>query len=139
MIIFSAKKLVMKQLLFLLLLLSPFFIIAQDSSTEQLMAKLGYQKVDLDALKKEQLSKDKGCSTCPFKGTKKSTSAINHQHEIQKLKNQLPKLERILADAKTNLNMSPAMLQKHQTAIDNTKDRIKVLEKELSLINHPKK
>lgn len=117
--------------------MSPFFLVAQNTSTEKLMEELGYQKVNLNELKKEQLAQKKTCSTCPnqAKTTLAPNPSLNVQHEIQKLKNQLPKIEQMAKDAKNDPNMAPSMQQKYQTALKNTKERIKSLEQELSSVH----
>lgn len=120
----------MQYLLLLLFFASPFLLPAQNSTTEQMMEKLGYQKVDLDALKKQQSASKKSCSSCPLVA-KKVPSSFNVQHEIQKLKNQLPRLEQVAANAQKDPNIDPSMKQKYQADVNNTKQRIHNLEQQV--------
>ncbi|WMX16424.1 hypothetical protein [Aureispira sp. CCB-E] len=121
-------------LLLICFIISPSLIFGQNSDTEKRMQELGFVKVDLDELAKQQTADKKACSSCPMKQVNTTTSSpkINHAHEIDKLKNQLPHLEQAIKDAKASTNVDPSMLQKYQTALKNTKDRIQILEKELA-------
>lgn len=134
----------MKQLILIILLLSPFFLIAQNPSTEQLMAELGYKKVDLETLKEEQLkqaeqSRKKACSSCPNKVkitpltqmSKRSKEDI--LSEIDRLENQLIKLDDILENHQKAPNADPKMTQKYKTSIDRIEQRIELLKADSSL------
>ena len=114
----------MYKIIIILLSILPFCSFGQNTSNEALMRQLGYEKVDLEALKKEQSVSNKACSSCPLKQAGKKT-VFNPTTEIDKLKQQIPTLEAAINDPNTD----PSMLTKYQTALQNTKDRIKALEK----------
>jgi hypothetical protein len=120
-------------LLLIIFVVSPILLFAQDSDTERRMQELGFVKVDLNELSKTQSTPKKACSSCPLKQVKTTSGnpTINHQHEIEKLENQLPSLEQAIKDAQVAGGTDP-MLPKYQTALKNTKDKIKALEKEFT-------
>lgn len=120
--------------LLIIFVVSPLFIFAQDSDTEKRMQELGFVKVDLEELGKTQSLPKKHCSSCPMKQVSSSykNSKINYQIEIQKLKNKVPSLEQDIKAIQSAKNPDPNVLSKYQTALKNTKDRIKTLEKEFS-------
>lgn len=123
----------MYKLIIMLLTLSPFFSFGQSSSNESIMRQLGYEKVDLEALKKEQNSSKNNCSSCPLKKAAKKTT-VNPTYEIDKLKKQIPALEAMINDPLTD----PTMLVKYQTALKNTQDRIQALEQKRQSITPSK-
>jgi hypothetical protein len=112
-----------------LLLSCSTLISAQDTQTEKLMAQIGYQKVDMEALNKKQLT-EKPCATCPMKSTNKNNQnrPINSAHEIIKLQNQIPELEQRIKTLNKDKNSDPAVLQKYQRALLNNLEQIKYLE-----------
>ena len=121
-------------LLLIFFVVSPILLFAQNSDTEKRMEELGFVKVDLNELSKTQSIPKKACSSCPMKhatasGTKVN---INHKLEIEKLKDQLPRLEQTIKDIQTSNSPNLSVLKKYQTALKNTKDTIKRLEKELT-------
>lgn len=127
-------------LLLILFIVSPILLFSQSSDTEKRMQELGFVKVDLDELSKTQSTQTKACSSCPFKQANTTTknSKIDHEQEIEKLKNQLPHLEKTIKDFQL-ANSNDPMLQKYQTALKNTTDRIKFLEKEFAQLKSSSK
>lgn len=121
-------------LLLVLFVVVPILLFAQNTDTEKRMQELGFVKVDLEELGKTQSKNQKHCASCPLKQVHvtKNSPQINHEQEIEKLKNQLPRLEEAIKDAQSSNNTDPSTLQKYQTALNNTKDRINALEKELT-------
>lgn len=121
-------------LLLVLFVVTPILLFAQNTDTEKRMQELGFVKVDLEELGKTQAKNQKHCASCPLKQVHptQNPSKINHEQEIEKLKNQLPRLEEAIKDAQSSNNTDPSVLQKYQTALSNTKDRINALEKEFT-------
>lgn len=120
--------------LLILFVVSPLFIFAQDSDTEKRMQELGFVKVDLEELGKTQSLPKKHCSSCPMKqvSTSNKNSKINYPIEIQKLKNKVPSLEQDIKAIQSAKNPDPKVLSKYQTALKNTKERLKTLEEEFN-------
>lgn len=120
-------------LLLILFVVSPSLLFAQNSDTERRMQELGFVKVDLNELSKTQSAPKKACSSCPMKHATASGAKpkINHKLEIEKLKDQLPRLEQTIKDIQAANSPDPSVLLKYQTALKNTKDTIKRLEQEL--------
>ena len=121
-------------LLLIIFVVSPILLFAQNSDTENRMQELGFVKVDLNDLGKTQSIPKEACSSCPMKhATASSTKTkINHKLEIEKLKDQLPRLEQTIKDIQATNSPNSSVLLKYQTALKNTKDTIKRLEKELT-------
>jgi hypothetical protein len=116
-------------LLLIFFVVSPILLFSQDADTEKRMQELGFVKVDLNQLSKTQSASQKPCSSCPIKQVN-SAKKINYELEIQKLENKVPSLEQSIKDIQAANNPDPSVLLKYQTALKNTKDTIKALEKE---------
>lgn len=125
-------------LLLILFVVSPILLFSQSTDTEKRMQELGFVKVDLNTLSKTQSAPQKACSSCPLKQGNLANTKINHEHEIEKLNNQLPNLEQTIQDLQVS-NPTDPMLQKYQTALKNTKDRVKALEKEFAQLKSSSK
>jgi hypothetical protein len=123
-------------LLFIFFVVSPILLFAQDTDTKKRMQELGFVKVDLNELGKTQSTQKEACSSCALKqaNAPKTKTKINHEKELGKLKSKLPFLEQKIQELQASNNTDPSVLQKHQTALKNTKDTIIFLEKELALV-----
>jgi aconitase A len=121
-------------LLLIFFVVSPILLFAQNSNTEKRMQELGFVKVDLNELSNTQSTPKKPCSSCPMKqvNSTNTKTKTNHKQEIDKLNNQLPRLEQTIKDIQATNSPDPSVLLKYQTALKNTKDTIKRLEKELT-------
>lgn len=119
-------------LLLIFFVVSPILLFAQNSDTEKRMQELGFVKVDLNELSKTQSIPKKHCSSCPMKQVSSTNTKanINYKQEIEKLKNKLPSLEQEIKVIQAANSPNLSVLQKYQTALKNTKDTIKRLEKE---------
>ncbi len=119
----------MRQLLLLsLLFLLPFLSKGQDANTIQQLKALGYEQVDLNALRQQQTAVP--CATCPGKATTTviAQASISPTEELERLRANLPKLKQLVADSHADPTSSLAMRQKHQTALDRSLQRIQQLE-----------
>jgi hypothetical protein len=115
----------MRQIILLSLLLLPLLSKGQNANTVQQLKAMGYEQVDLKALRQQQTAAP--CSTCPI--NKPVVQApISAAEELQNLKANLPKLKQLVADSQANPNSSAAMRQKHQVALDRSLQRIQQLE-----------
>lgn len=120
-------------LLLIFFVISPILIFAQDADTEKRMQELGFVKVDLNTANKPSAAPKEACSSCALKQAKVTPKKpkINYKQEIERLKYQLPRLEQAIKAAQIASPTDP-MLQKYQTALKNTKDRIDDLEKKIT-------
>ncbi|MCH2023978.1 MAG: hypothetical protein MK207_15990 [Saprospiraceae bacterium] len=120
----------MRQILLVLLFLTPLILIAQNSQSEELMNELGYEKVDLTILNKKQINNNP-CSGCTSKqiNNNRKTNSIPSEEELKKLHKLVPKLKHQINLLTKNKNTAPAILQKYRTALKNTLKSIERLEK----------
>lgn len=118
------------QQLFLLFIVSllPFLSKGQDAATLQQLKAMGYEQVDLKALRQQQ--KATPCATCPHKKAIQTAQppSITAAEELQDLKSKLPKLRQEVSDSQADPSVSAAMRQKYQTALARTLRRIQQLE-----------
>lgn len=123
-------------LLLIFFVISPILIFAQDTDTEKRMQELGFVKVDLNTANKPSSVQKEACSSCALKQAKipstKTKTKINYEKEIGTLKSKLPSLEQKIQELQASNNTDPSVLQKYQTALKNTKDSIKALEKKVT-------
>lgn len=119
----------MQQLfLFCLFLFIPFLSKGQDAATLQYLQSIGYEQVDLKAMRQQHTTPP--CTTCPYKKATPHASRIpmTAAEELQNLKDYLPRLRQAVADSQADPSVSGAMRQKHQAALDKTVKRIQELE-----------
>lgn len=122
--------------LWILLLLGSSQLYAQSPTPTQeaQMRALGFEPVDLQAMRQQQAARP-ACATCPrAKNTVASTSALTPAEELAALRADLPRIERLTTDAQANPSMDAATKQKYQTALNHAKARIQVLEKQLASV-----
>lgn len=120
-----------KILFFSLLLALPFLSKGQDAATLQQLQAMGYEQVDLKALRQQQTAAP--CATCPSNNNKRATASLSPSsmtatEELQNLKANLPRLRQAVADSQADPAVSTAMQQKHQIALDRALKRIQELE-----------
>ena len=117
-------------LLFLwaLLLFSSSCLYAQSptTTTQDQMRALGFEPVDLSALRQTQTAAE-AVPTTPVAPT-----PIPPAQELREWQQRLPGLERRLADSLADATADPALQQKHQVALDRARARIRVLEQQLA-------
>ncbi|MGH1339582.1 MAG: hypothetical protein ACRBFS_25920 [Aureispira sp.] len=119
----------MRQLfLFSILLSLPFLSKGQDAATLQYLQSMGYEQVDLKAMRQQQTAAP--CATCPYKKAAPNVTRVpmTATEELQNLKGHLPRLQQAVADSQADPTVSRAIRQKHQTALDRTVKRIQELE-----------
>lgn len=116
----------------MVLIISPFFLFAQDAQTEKLMEQMGYKKVDLKTLSQQQQAA-KPCTTCPRSKNKSTTATAssNLTHELAQHKRQVPKLEATIKDMENDAHADLDLLNKYKTTLVNKRNRIAALEQEL--------
>ena len=98
---------------------------AQSPTTQDQMRALGYEAVDLKALR--QTSTPTPCTNCPRARTATAPTPPPPAQELQSLRQQQTQLQSLLADPNTD----PAMRPKYQVALDRTQARIRTLEQQL--------
>lgn len=118
----------MQHLFIFFLLLLPFLSKSQDAATIQQLQAMGYEQVDLKALRQQQTAAP--CATCPNKKTTTIVTPppVTVTEELQNLKHLLPRLQQAVVDSQADPSVGAAMRQKHQTALDRTQQRIQQLE-----------
>lgn len=128
----------MRKIILMVLIISPFFLFAQDAQTEKLMEQMGYKKVDLKALSQQQAAKP--CTTCPRSKNKSTTTTAssNLTIELERHKSQIPKLEAIIKDMEKDTHADLDLLNKYKTTLVNKRDRIATIEHELIQANSSK-
>lgn len=123
-----------KILFFSLLLVLPFLSKGQDAATVQQLKAMGYEQVDLKALRQQQTAAP--CTSCPSNNRTTlapvPTTPMTATEELQNLRDNLPRLRQAVTDSQANPTVSAALRQKHQTALDRTLKRIQELEKATS-------
>lgn len=119
-------------ILWVLLLLSSSFLYAQSPSTttQDQMRALGFEPVDLPALRQTQTSTP--CTTCPHNRTQRTPVPPSPAQELAALRQQLPTLQQRANASQTDPNMEPAMRQKHQLTLSRAQTRIRTLEQQLA-------
>lgn len=122
-------------LLFLwaLLLFSSTCLYAQSPSTttQDQMRALGFETVDLPALRQTQSSTP--CANCPRnRATNSAPEAPSPAQELAALRQQLPTLQQQATASQTDPNMDPAMRQKHQLTLSRAEARIRLLEQQVA-------
>ena len=106
----------------------------QDQITQDQMRALGFERVDLSALRQAQNSAP--CNNCPTPRANRAAAPPSPAQELADLRRQLPTLQQHATASQADPNVAPAMRQKHQLALSRTQACIRTLEQQLASNTH---